>query len=375
MTTTIEIEIDMTTKEKSIADELMEMLDGSGIDVSAEDAAAMAAGPEEATLPPAIVLPKLEATEWEAHGEGEVRLVPFSECDWGWEPKHAPDHLVPHFKGFDSGDIMSGYIPPKKDFEWVSFAFAKGIKPLSVGPTGCGKTLMYEYYGAVTGRPVLRVDNTQELDKAQVFGTVHITDGDTDFVPGDIPLSCAAPTVVILDELSRATGGANMIYKRMLDRNEVYMPEMKESGAKAITPDKYWVLCATDNTKGDGEDLDKYPMSNVQDAAFRNAWGILLEADYLDKSEETDMVRSLTSKKMPMKEAKKLATFSYLIHAGFKKGEINTAFSPRQLVNICDMYMGGVELRVAVQMCYINFVSSSELADVNESLRAAFGSA
>jgi MoxR-like ATPase len=350
----------MTTR--SVADELLEILE------KGKKAPTPIEVPEEVPME----LPEpLKATPWAPYGVGKMRLVPFSMKFW--KNSHSPDHLVAEFDGFDSAEPNPLYVPPKEEFEWCSFAFSNKIKPLAVGPTGCGKTLLFEYYAAICGRPCLRVDNTQELDKAQVFGTVHITDGDTDFVPGDIPLSANAPTLVILDELSRATGGANMIYKRMLDRNEIYLPEMKEAGAKAIIPDEYWVVCATDNTKGDGEDMDKYPMSNVQDAAFRNAWGMLLEFDYLSEKQEGELI-SAWSPKMAKDSVKKLASFSNLVHAGFKKGEINTAFSPRQLKDICKMFNGGVALHQAIGLVYINFCSKSEKSDAMECLRAAFGS-
>jgi MoxR-like ATPase len=269
---------------------------------------------------------------------------------------------------------MARYVPDKKIFEWTLFAIVNKIKPLLVGPTGCGKTLILEYIAALCGRPFLRIDHTQELEKAQVFGIVHIQPGGyTEFVPGDLPLSASTPAIDALDELSRAPGGANMIYKRLLDRNEIYMPEMKEAGAKAIIPDEYFCVAATDNTKGDGEDMDKYPMSNVQDAAFRNAWGILLECDYLDVKEEKALIKGLAPT-MQASEITQLANLSKLLHAGFKKGDINTAFSPRQLDTICSLYNKGIALNQAIEMAYVSFVSKSELTDVRESIRAAFGS-
>jgi MoxR-like ATPase len=355
---------DGPAKVESVADELAAWLDKVNPDGShtIEEVEELVATPSE----------PLVATEWETREDGcRTRQVPFSEKFW--PPTHVPDHFVAEFEGYETQEPLGMYVPPKKDFEWISFSFTNAIKPLCVGPTGCGKTLAFEYYAAVCGRPCLRVDNTQELDKAQVFGTVHITDGDTDFVPGDIPQSASEPTIVILDELSRATGGANMIYKRMLDRNEIYLPEMKKAGTKAITPDPEWRVCATDNTKGDGEDMDKYPMSNVQDAAFRNAWGILLEADYLPLAEEATLIKSFTDGKMPNQQVKGLASFSKLVHAGFKKGDISTAFSPRQIQTICQFYNAGIPLDEAIQMAYINFCSKSEMADVQESLRAALG--
>jgi MoxR-like ATPase len=323
-----------------------------------------------------VIAPLLEASDWSDLPDGkEQRMVPFSEKFW--EPKYVPDHLVPDFRGYDSKEPQEFYVPPEKEFEWFSLSIVSGAKCLVIGPTGCGKTLMAEYYAAITGRPCLRVDHTQELDKVQTFGQTHINNEGgvsvTEFIPGDIPLSASTPCIVILDEVSRATGGANMIYKRMLDRNTIYLPEMKQVGEKEIIPHPHWVVCGTDNTKGDGEDLDKYPMSNVQDAAFRNAWDILIEADYLKPSAEAALIRKMNSS-IPKPDADKLAKFSKLMHDAFKSGQINTAFSPRQLKTICSFMERNVSMLNSIAMAYVSFCSKSEIADVSESLRAVFGS-
>jgi MoxR-like ATPase len=315
----------------------------------------------------------LVSTDWTLEEEGgstHIKWVLFSELFW--EPTHVPDHLVPCFKGYDSDVPKELYIPNKHDFEWLSFSISMGAKANVVGPTGCGKTLMFEYYAAITGRPCLRIEHNQELDKATVFGQVHITEGDTDFVPGMFVVSAAAPTLVILDEVSRAPGGANMIYKRAMDRGEIYVPEMKDAGARAVKPHPQWVLCGTDNTKGDGEDMDKYPMSNVQDAAFRNAWDIMLLVDYLAKVEEAELIKGMAPR-MGGTQVAALANFSHLMHTAFKTGDINTAFSPRQLSTICDCVTNGVAIKDAVEKSFVNFCSKSEVSDVRESYRAAFG--
>ena len=232
---------------------------------------------------------------------------------------------------------------------------------------------MAEFYAAITGRPFLRIEHNQELDKASVFGQVHITAGDTDFVPGDLPQAMAAPTVVVLDELTRATGPANMIYQRVFDRNEMYMPEMKDAGLKAITPHPQFVICATDNTKGDGEDLDMYPASNVQDAAFRNRFDALIEVPYATQAEEEALCKHLLTVPIPPVMIKSLAQFSFLIHAGCADRTISTAFSPRQLINICRDLNDGLTMKQSMTLCYINFCSKSEYSDILETYKTAFG--
>jgi cobaltochelatase CobS len=325
--------------------------------------------------PPATVI-KLESTLWEEREDGKsMRYVPASEL-FGWS--FAVDHLVPCFKGYDAPSVPSIYIPPVEDLEKLSLAISLKLKVNVVGPTGAGKTLMYEYYAAMTGRPYLRIEHNVELDKASVFGQTHLSTDDagntiTDFIPGVFVTSADEPTLVNLDELSRASGHANMIYQRPLDRNQIFLPEMKDAGKMAITPDEFWIMCASDNTKGNGDDMDMYSASNVQDAAFINRWDIVIEQDYLTVAQEGRLFAMLCPD-AESKDSSALIKFSNLIHKGFKKGEISTAFSPRNLVAIAKLVTAGVTMRESVEMNYISRVSKSELPDVSECLRSAFGS-
>ena len=116
---------------------------------------------------------ELQTTEWETLPDGcKRRYVPFSVKFW--PPRHVPDHLVAEYDGYDSATPKAMYVPPKREFELLSFCFSTDTTTLGVGPTGCGKTLAMEYYAAICGRPCLRIDHTEELDKASVLSPLHL---------------------------------------------------------------------------------------------------------------------------------------------------------------------------------------------------------
>lgn len=305
--------------------------------------------------------------------EGHVMTLRTFENVFGWKPTHVPNFHVATFTGYECSDIPAIYIPPKEQFEQFVFYSERGCRTNLVGPTGAGKTLMAEFYAAATGRPFLRIEHNIELDKATVFGQVHITEGDTDFQPGVLPKAMFEPTVVVLDELTRATGCANIIYQRVFDRNEMYLPEMKDAGLRAIKPHNHFVICATDNTKGDGEDTDLYPASNVQDAAFRNRFDALIEVPYASQKEEKALISQLLKRGVPQKDIDSLAQFSALCHAGFEDRTISTAFSPRQLINICRDLNDGLTMEQSIRLVYLNFCSKSEYSDIINTYRTAFG--
>lgn len=353
----------MSDKTSDIADEILEILEGR-----------KASRTPVAPVEPETEVSTLLTTPWATRDDGkEMRLVPFSVMFWA--PKHVPDHYVPEFRGYNSVMPPAPYIPPTEEFETLSLSISLGLKVNVVGPTGAGKTLMYEYYAASTGRPYLRIEHNMELDKASIFGQVHINVDDegrqsTDFIMGILPKSLAEPTLCNLDELSRASGFANVMYQRLLDRRELALPEMKAGGV--LTPDEFWVVCASDNTKGNGEDMDLYSASNVQDASFINRWDIVIEQDYLTKEQEVKLLDAI-SKTMKHPDQERLSKFSYLCHAAFKKGDVATAFSPRNLTAISKLVDAGVPIKQAIQMNFITRCSKSEQSAVQEFLAASFG--
>ena len=293
-----------------------------------------------------------------------------------WEPKHVPDHPVRLFTGYDCDEASETYVPPVQEFEQLSLSLSAGLKPLVVGPTGAGKTLMMEHYAASTGRPFVRISHDQELDRARVFGKIDIVideDGNqiTDFVPGVLPVSMGTPALVVMDEVSRAPGFATIQYQSILDRRTFLAPEAKP-GKQIIKADPDWLIAATDNTKGNGDDMDVYSASNVQDASFINRLDIVIEQDYLSESEERVLIDTLTDR-LQATDVQSLAKFSRLMHKGFKAGTLMTAFSPRNLVAIAQLVNLGVDLRSAINMNFVSRVSKSELSDVLESVEAVFG--
>lgn len=304
----------------------------------------------------------------------EYEDIPFSQHFW--EPKHVPDHLVRVYYGMpDVPDMIPNYVPPVKEIEATSFAFATNNKLLTVGPTGAGKTLAFEYMAHKLGRPYLRIEHNVFFDPDRVFGSTHINVDDegvqsTDFVEGSFPRSMEYPTIVVLDETSRNTGHSNIQYQRALDRREFTLTNKEGGSVKTAHED--WIICGSDNTKGNGDDLDKYSASNVQDQAFINRWDIIIDVDYLSQADEVTMIQRM-SPKMDSKVAVALAKFSGLMHDGFKSGEIQTAFSPRNLASICALYNGGMTLGSAIEYNYFNRCTKSEISDVRESYRAIFG--
>ena len=190
---------------------------------------------------------------------------------------------------------------------------------------------------------------------------------------GDFPMSMSKPTLVCIDEVDKAGAAANMIYQRTLDSREFYMPEMKEAGNKVIIPHPNWVICATSNTTGDGDDTDLYMTSNVQDKAFLNRFNAMIEVPYASYDAELEVAEDVADGQLHPDMIASLVNFSQLMHKAYEERNVTTAFSFRQLINIIEDVKSGMDMRTAVTFGYFNFCSKSEQSDVAESFRTCFG--
>lgn len=291
---------------------------------------------------------------------------------FGWEPESVPNHLVKTYTAFEASEPMEGYVIDKRIVEQFSFCESVGLKQNLVGPTGCGKTQLAEWYASKCGRPYMRISHTQGFDPETVFGRREVTDGETDFVLGALPLTFNKPYVLLLDEVTRAPSDALMTYGPLLDRREFATPEMKESSLGIMRPCEGWSVCGADNTKGNGDGLDKYISSNVVDSAFTNRWDVIHEMDYLSVDDEKAIIKYLAPNVDDTLVAR-LAKLSAELHKADKKGDITVSFSPRNLQAIASMMEAGMPMDQAFKMNFLSRVPESELSDVKTSYHAVTG--
>jgi len=303
-------------------------------------------------------------------GDGKsVAYKPFEEV-FGWEPKIP--HLVAVYEGYEHEEPMEGYIIHKAIVESVSLCDNNGLKANMTGPTGCGKTQLAEWYAAKCGRPFMRISHTEAFDKTEVFGRMDITEGETVFTLGVLPQSFDTPFFVLLDELTLAPAGALMVYGTLLDRRHLLLPEMKTGGMKPLEPCKGWSVIAADNTKGNGDGMDRYISSNVQDSRFLNRFDVMLDMDYLSEDLEKDFIQRHNTR-LTSTEVGQLALVSKLLHTGVKDATISTDFSPRNLMTICKLVNAGMTMANAFHINYLSRVVESEVQDIRETYRSVTG--
>lgn len=143
----------------------------------------------------------------------------------------------------------SSIIPPPPDmiidltqWELIIATIDLGLYPIFTGSTGSGKTALAEAIAKVKGYNFYPINCGAILKpKSTLVGTVQAHNGSTKLIPSEFMHNFKSdePTIIFLDEISRATGPAVNALMTATDRkqNYIYVEELAErifKGPKVI---------------------------------------------------------------------------------------------------------------------------------------------
>lgn len=319
--------------------------------------------------------------DWSEHSD--FPGVEYREVDGNWL-FNVPETSVKltsvvQYRGFDGSncpimvpEVPAVYYPNLDNLNHILRCLKLGTTALLVGDTGSGKTSILEYVAAVTGRPFHRQEFDESTDDQSLFGYVGLENGETVNRLSDYVKAFNYPAIICNDEVCRATTPAQMLLNMPLDRRMVRVPNQDPDVCQVVKAHNEMRMFATDNTVGNGDDLDIYSAANVMDGAVANRFGIVLHTPYPTEGTERKIIAGLAPN-MGEDEVKKLAHFSALMHKAFSDRTMTASFSVRNLVEVCKWFEDGVPVADVLEFNFFNRVAKSEQSDVAETIRTIWG--
>lgn len=289
-----------------------------------------------------------------------------------------PAIAINEYRGFTNTlPVPDIYIPHLESLATIIESEATGLKAIFVGDTGCGKTSILEYYAAVTGRPFYRNSWDETMDDQKLYGSLEIRSTDkgpeTYFNPAITTQSMKYPAICVQDELSRGSSSQTMMLNPLLDRSCITITSHDGETSHTVKAHPDWLIFATDNTAGNGDDMDLYNSSNVLDQAIINRFDLYQRVPYAPASVEARLIAKFAGDAISEADTNKLAHFSELCHKGFSERTLTTAFSVRNLQAICKLIVLGHSVKTAIKRNYVSRVAKSEQTDINEMIRSIWG--
>jgi hypothetical protein len=288
---------------------------------------------------------------------------------FGWTPRHG-DFAVSVFTEPDSPEPMD-YVWPKEQTEDFVRSIQLGLKPRLIGDAGTGKTEMCRQVAAMTGRAFYRFNFNINTEKEELLGCVEADSDGTIYLESDLAKYIARPSLILFDEISRATGELQMVLQRFTESLELYMPDKRE-GDNVVKAHDGCRVCAADNTLGMGES-DVYMTGQVMDPSSLNRWEVAIKLDYQKESVERALIKKWAPT-IPKHEIANLAKFSKLAQKGFKGRNLSLPFSPRNLKAIALLAMRIKSIQYAIELNYSNTLEPTEKKTVDELVNTVWGS-
>jgi len=215
----------------------------------------------------------------------------------------------------------------------------KGMKMLTVGPTGSGKTTFHENLAGMLNQPFYRLGGRGDMESDTILGRQHIENGTMTFVLGEFTKAYTQGYYILLDEAWKLPANINMTFQRVFERNGLLQIDEAQGDLtdKQFKPAVSTILQLADNVVGTGDGADKYAATMIQDGSTINRMDMILKLDYLSSNDEVDMLLNRFGHFLPEHIAKRMVQLAGLVRNGFEEGHVSATMSPRNLFTWLEM--------------------------------------
>jgi len=304
------------------------------------------------------------------------------------------DIPLPYYDAEKWDESVRGAIPAISDFtnhipDWETvLAVATGVAlnkvSCTVGPTGAGKTVNAKFLCALMNMPVFRFQGKPSMEMCHVVGQpwMHGDGEGMEFNLGPLPLAMTAKydddvhgCMFLWDEYDRTPSEIDMVLQSVLEGGDLIIEDKPGTIAdKTIPYPKGFRITATGNTRGAGDDYDKYNSAQLKDNSTLDRFGVVWYCNYLIPNDEIKMVKA-SYPEISGKVSSNLIKFANLIREGWKGGEISYTFSPRAILNVCEYYnfFDGDMCR-AINMAFMQKLPEVEQGTVKSFYQTVFSS-
>ena len=208
-----------------------------------------------------------------------------------------------------------------------------GMKSLTVGDTGTGKSKMHENLAAVYNQPFYRLNGRGDMESDTILGRVDLENGSTTFLLGEFTKRFVKGYYILLDEPWKLPASINMALQRPLERGGILqIDDMKGNlEDKQFAPHQYTHLALADNVVGTGDDDGRWAATMIQDSSTLNRVDIVVHLDYLPQKEEVEMLKRKFPE-VPNKFANRAVQMANMIREACREGQLTVTMSPRNLL-------------------------------------------
>lgn len=285
-------------------------------------------------------------------------------------------------------ESIQPYIPKIEEYfsidmaaaETIAFAIANNENILLVGPPGCGKTTLVQVICAITQREVVEFSAHEETRYSHLIGQWTAVGNKMVFIDGYVIDAMRNGKVLLENESDFMRPELRGALHSVLDNNgtvtlQSYHPKTGEPFLEVIHRHKNFRWISTANTTGLGDDQFKFHGVQLQNAAARDRYSVIVKLDYRNEEEEADILVNRTGidREIALKMSRVAWGVRNLVRSG--KGDVSFEFTTRRLLAWANYYQRKENKREALDLAILNFASSdpTEVNTILNAVRTQFG--
>lgn len=277
---------------------------------------------------------------------------------------HSPEHM-PYLVDVDRDYVFNIELVKKI---LVGLTLNKPI--LLWGMHGTGKTTAIQQVCARTGRPVMRVQHTINMQESDVLGQWVVRNGQTEFQLGPLPTAMLFGWTYIADEYDFAMPSVTSVYQPVLEGQPLIIKDAP-AHLRKITPHEDFRFVATGNTNGCGDETGLYQGTLMQNAANYSRFGVTEEVHYMEPEMEAAILRAKAG--TPAKSAKQIVEFANKVRDAFRDGKIGMTISPREMITAAQLGLAfGAKWRTGLELAFSNRLPRTDKKAVEEMMQRIF---
>ena len=220
------------------------------------------------------------------------------------------------------------------------------------GLSGNGKTTMIQQACAEAKRECYRVNITAQTDEDDLLGGFRLVNGETVWYDGPVIQAMKRGAVLLLDEIDLGSAPL-MCLQPVLEGRGIFLKKINQF----VEPAEGFVVFATANTKGKGDDTGAFAHTGILNEAFLDRFPVTLEQDYAGNAIE----KKIITKKMKTLGcedgdfAHNLVRWADAIRKTFLEGGVTEIITTRRLCSIVEAFSIFDDKRKAIEMAISRF--------------------
>lgn len=275
----------------------------------------------------------------------------------------------------DWNDDIKPFIPapnPLFSPDWdyvldITEALAYNEVLMARGKPGTGKDSTIEWVCGTLNWPTIREDGMEGPDSTDLIGYT-VPDGSGGYTEMRTPLWEFAEHggVYVRSEPFACSASVNMAMQGLLESARIFkIPGHPDKHRGQFKAHEHFRLFMTTNVRGTGDDFDKYAATTVQDSSTLNRVSLFSDVDYQKPEEEQNILKKAYPD-LSDELIKKMVQLGNLIRDGWDKGEIDMAWSVRQLLTWGERIIRDRDLVRGFKSCYYTALTDVEKGAVKQ---------